>query len=91
MPCGPLGERGTWLDLSSVRVGRRGCPYSWPGGPCSASTEKFLFPLSSLSTLPGFVVVLPGPEAIESGAESAAVEAAKTGGRWGKQQVAHTR
>lgn len=59
--------------------------YSQPGSPISAFLEKFFSYSYSFSTLSGFPRALPGPEAIGSGSEDAAVEATEMGGSQGKQ------
>lgn len=93
---GPLGVRGTWLSLTSVRMGRRGCSrFLSPRGMVSIHSQgappllpQFISHLSYFfSTLPGFPMGLPGPETIKSEAEGTAVEATETGGSQEKQQM----
>lgn len=93
---GPLGVRGTWLSLTSVRMGRRGhSRFLSPRGMASIHSQgappllpQFISHLSYFfSTLPGFPMGLPGPETIESEAEGTAVEVTETGGSQEKQQM----
>lgn len=96
LACGPLGVRGTWLSLTSVRMGEGAAADFSLQGAWSLFTARgpppllpqfishlFLF----FSTLPGFPMGLPGPETIKSEAEGTAVEATETGGSQEKQQM----